>query len=72
MIRRDDGQLHECEWEEALDFAAEGFRKARDKHGRRSIYGIASGRAPHEAAYTMQKFIRASFGTNYIDNCSRA
>ena len=37
-----------------------------------SVYGIASGRAPSEAAYTMQKFIRAGFGTNQIDNCSRA
>ena len=72
LIRREDGKLHECEWDEALDFAAAGFKKARDEYGRRSIYGIASGRAPHEAAYTMQKFIRASFGTNYIDNCSRA
>jgi predicted molibdopterin-dependent oxidoreductase YjgC len=44
----------------------------RKKHGRHAIYGIASGRAPHEAAYTMQKFIRAGFGTNYIDNCSRS
>jgi formate dehydrogenase alpha subunit len=72
LIRRDDGELHECEWSEALDFAAAGFAKVRDKFGRHSIYGVASGRAPHEAAYTMQKFIRASFGTNYIDNCSRA
>ncbi|NIP98678.1 MAG: hypothetical protein GWO24_36825, partial [Akkermansiaceae bacterium] len=46
--------------------------RVRDKHGPRSVYGVASGRAPHEAAYSMQKFIRAGFGTNYIDNCSRA
>lgn len=72
LIRREDGKLHECEWEEALEAAAAGFKKARENHGRHSIYGVASGRAPHEAAYTMQKFIRASFGTNYIDNCSRA
>ncbi len=72
LIRRDDGQLHECEWDEALDFAAAGFKKVEDTYGRHSIYGVASGRAPHEAAYTMQKFIRAGFGTNYIDNCSRA
>jgi predicted molibdopterin-dependent oxidoreductase YjgC len=72
LIRRDDGELHECEWDEALDFAAAGFKSAREKYGRHSIYGVASGRAPHEAAYTMQKFIRAGFGTNYIDNCSRA
>ena len=72
LIRREDGELHECEWDEALDFAAAGFRKVREKHGRQAIYGVASGRAPHEAAYTMQKFIRAGFGTNQIDNCSRA
>ena len=72
LIRGDDGELHETTWEEALDKAAEGYRKADVEHGRHSIYGIASGRAPSEAAYLMQKFIRAGFGTNYIDNCSRA
>jgi predicted molibdopterin-dependent oxidoreductase YjgC len=72
LIRDDDGELHEASWEEALDRVAEGFRKVHAEHGRYGIYGIASGRAPSEAAYLMQKFIRAGFGTNYIDNCSRA
>ena len=72
LIRGDDGELHEATWEEALDKAAEGYRKVHTEHGRYSIYGVASGRAPSEAAYLMQKFIRVGFGTNYIDNCSRA
>ena len=72
LIRGNDGELHEATWEEALDKAAEGYRKVHAEHGRHSIYGIASGRAPSEAAYLMQKFIRVGFGTNYIDNCSRA
>ena len=72
LIRGDDGELHEATWEVALDKAAEGYRKVHAEHGRHSVYGIASGRAPSEAAYLMQKFIRAGFGTNYIDNCSRA
>ena len=72
LIRGEDGELHEATWEEALDKAAEGYRKVYTEHGRHSIYGIASGRAPSEAAYLMQKFIRVGFGTNYIDNCSRA
>lgn len=72
LVRGDDGELHEATWEEALDRAAEGYRRVHAEHGRHSIYGIASGRAPSEAAYLMQKFIRAGFGTNYIDNCSRA
>jgi len=72
LVRGEDGELHEATWEAALDKAAEGYRKVYAEHGRHSIYGIASGRAPSEAAYLMQKFIRTGFGTNYIDNCSRA
>ena len=72
LVRGEDGELHEASWDEALDRAADGFRDVREKYGRDSVYGVASGRAPSEAAYTVQKFIRAGFGTNYIDNCSRA
>ena len=72
FVRGDDGELRPASWDEALDRAAEGLGKAIAEHGRHSFYGIASGRAPNEAAYTMQKFVRAGLGTNYIDNCSRA
>ena len=72
LLRGEDGELHQTDWDTALDRAAEGFRQVLDRYGRHSVYGVASGRAPHEAAYTMQKFIRAGMGTNYIDNCSRA
>jgi predicted molibdopterin-dependent oxidoreductase YjgC len=72
LLRGDDGELHEASWDEALDVAARGFLEARDKHGRHSVYAVASGRAPHEAAYTTQRFIRAGFWTNHVDNCSRA
>ncbi len=72
LVRRGDDRLHEATWEEALGRAAQGFTDARAKHGKFSTYGVASGRAPTEAAYAMGKFIRAGFGTNYIDNCSRA
>ena len=72
FVRGDDGELRPATWDEALDRAAEGMRAAIDEHGRHSVYAIASGRAPNEAAYTLQKFMRAGLGTNYIDNCSRA
>ncbi len=72
LLRQEDGTFREAEWDEALQKAADGFTKVREKYGNRSVYGVASGRAPHEAAYSMQKFIRAGFGTHYIDNCSRA
>jgi predicted molibdopterin-dependent oxidoreductase YjgC len=72
LVRRGDGNLHETTWDEALDVAAQGFLNAVGRYGRHSVYGIASGRTPTEADYLMQKFIRVGFGTNYIDNCSRA
>jgi predicted molibdopterin-dependent oxidoreductase YjgC len=72
LVRGEDGELHEATWEVALASAAQGFLDARDKHGRHSVYAIASGRAPHEAAYTTQKFIRSGFWSNHVDNCSRA
>ena len=72
LVRGKDGALHPASWDEALDRAAEGLVQAREKHGRHSTYAVASGRAPHESTYALQKLIRASYGTNYIDNCSRA
>jgi len=72
MMKQPDGSFKEVEWDEALQAAADGYKKVEENYGRRAIYGIASRRAPHEAAYSMQKFIRSNFGTNYIDNCSRS
>lgn len=69
---RASGELRPASWEEALDRAAEGLKRTIGEHGRHAVYGVASGRAPHEAAYMMQRFIRAGLGTNHIDNCSRA
>lgn len=72
LIREEGGGFREASWDEDLDRAAEGFLRATREHGRYSVYAVASGRAPHEAAYLMQKFVRVGFGTNQIDNCSRA
>jgi predicted molibdopterin-dependent oxidoreductase YjgC len=72
LVRGEDGELHETDWDTALDRAAAGFSDVVAKHGRHAVYAVASGRAPSEAAYLMQKFTRAGWGTNQIDNCSRA
>lgn len=69
---RKDGQLVKATWDEALERAAAGFKAVEAEHGRHAIYAVASGRTPSEACYLMGKFMRAGYGTNYIDNCSRA
>lgn len=71
LVRR-DGQLVEATWDEALERAARGFLAVRAKHGRHAVYAVASGRAPHESAYLVQKFVRVGFMSNHVDNCSRA
>jgi predicted molibdopterin-dependent oxidoreductase YjgC len=71
LVRNELGQLVPASWEEALDRAAAGFLKAGREHGPKAVFAIASGRAPSEASYAVQKFIRAGWGTNSIDNCSR-
>ncbi len=72
FVRDDHGQLVPATWDEALDKAAAGLLEAVNEHGRHSLYAVASGRAPNEAGYTLQKLVRAGLGTSYIDNCSRA
>jgi len=72
LVRDESGTLVPATWDEALDRAAEGFRKVAEEHGPQAIYGIASGRAPNEAAYAMQKLMRAGWGINTIDHCARA
>lgn len=72
LIRASNGELVAASWHEALGRAAKGLLDARAEHGRHSVYAIASGRAPNESSYTLQKLIRVGFGSNQIDNCSRA
>ena len=72
FVRDDRGDLLPATWDQALDKAAAGLMEAVDRHGRHSLYAVASGRAPNEAGYLMQKLVRAGLGTSYIDNCSRA
>jgi predicted molibdopterin-dependent oxidoreductase YjgC len=72
LVRDENGELLPASWDEALDRAAEGFRKVAEERGPEAIYAIASGRAPNEVAYAMQKLMRAGWGLNHIDHCARA
>ena len=71
-LLRKNGGFQEASWEEALEYAASRLEAIRDEQGPKAFYGIASGRAPGEGAFLLQKFTRAVMGSNQIDNCSRA
>jgi len=58
-------------WEEALDRAAAGLKRIRDEHGSKALAGFGSAKASNEEAYLFQKLVRAGFGTNNVDHCTR-
>lgn len=70
LIREGEG-FREASWEEALELTVRRLREIREKNGAKAFYAIASGRAPNEAAYLLQKFARTRMGTNQVDNCAR-
>lgn len=86
LIRRDDipkdghdtcdpANVHthfrEATWVEALDRAAEGFRKILAADGGSALAGFGSAKGSNEEAYLVQKLIRQGFGTNNVDHCTR-
>ncbi|HWP27034.1 MAG TPA: formate dehydrogenase subunit alpha [Xanthobacteraceae bacterium] len=58
-------------WEEALDRAAAGLKKIRDRDGPKALAGFGSAKCTNEEAYLFQKLVRAGFGTNNVDHCTR-
>jgi formate dehydrogenase major subunit len=63
--------FREATWEEALDLVASRLAGIRDEHGPSALAGFGSAKCSNEEAYLFQKLIRAVFGTNNIDHCTR-
>ncbi|MCZ6559091.1 MAG: molybdopterin-dependent oxidoreductase, partial [SAR324 cluster bacterium] len=63
--------FREASWEEALDLAAGGLKEIRDTHGSDFLAGFGSAKGSNEEAYLFQKLVRAAFGTNNVDHCTR-
>jgi formate dehydrogenase major subunit len=63
--------FREASWEEALDLIAGRLVSIRDDHGPGAIAGFGSAKCSNEEAYLFQKLIRAGFGTNNVDHCTR-
>jgi formate dehydrogenase major subunit len=63
--------FREASWEEALDRAAAGLVKIRDRDGPQALAGFGSAKGTNEEAYLFQKLIRTGFGTNNVDHCTR-
>ena len=63
--------FREAEWEEALDLVTRRLTGIHREHGPGAIAGFGSAKCSNEEAYLFQKLIRAGFGTNNVDHCTR-
>ncbi|HVL84009.1 MAG TPA: formate dehydrogenase subunit alpha [Pseudonocardia sp.] len=63
--------FREATWEEALDLVARRLREVHAEGGPGAIAGFGSAKCSNEEAYLFQKLIRAGFGTNNVDHCTR-
>lgn len=68
---RDDGRLRPASWDEALDRAADGFRRVTREHGPSSFGLFSCSKTTNELNYLTQKFARAVIGSNNVDSCNR-
>ncbi|MCH9697134.1 MAG: formate dehydrogenase subunit alpha [Gammaproteobacteria bacterium] len=66
-----DQVFREASWDEALDFAASGFRQILDSKGPEALAGLGSAKGSNEEAYLFQKLVRTAFGSNNVDHCTR-
>ena len=68
---RVNGALRPATWDEALDRAAEGFRRNRDARGPDALGIFSCSKSTNEVNFLAQKLARIAFGTNNIDSCNR-
>jgi len=68
---RDNGVLRPATWDEALDRAAQGFRRNLDARGPDALGIFSCSKSTNEVNYLAQKLARVAFGTNNIDSCNR-
>src|SRR5215469_5051770 len=67
LIRR-NGKLEPANWEDALEEVSRRFKQARDTHGSAAIGVIGSNHTTNEENYLLNRFARATLGTNNIDH----
>jgi len=70
-LLRKNGKLAPASWDEAMNAAATGLKKAVAQYGPDAVGVLASAKVTNEENYLIQKFTRAALGTNNVDHCAR-
>ena len=70
LVRAND-VLRPASWDEALDRAADGFRRNLDARGPDALGIFSCSKSTNEVNFLAQKLARVAFGTHNIDSCNR-
>jgi formate dehydrogenase major subunit len=65
------GVLRPTTWDDALDRAAEGFRRNLRDTGRTATGIFSCSKSTNEVNYLASKMARQVFGNNNVDSCNR-
>ena len=67
---RQQGELRPATWDQALDAAAEGFRRNLAR-GPDALGIFSCSKATNEVNFVAGKLARVAFGNNNVDSCNR-
>ena len=71
LVRDTSGTLRPASWDAALDRAAEGFQRIKEKHGGDALGIFSCSKASNEMNFLASKLARVAFGTHNVDSCNR-
>ncbi len=68
---RVNGELRPATWDDALDRAADGFRRIKAEHGPDALGIFSCSKSTNEMNFLAGKLARVGFGTSNVDSCNR-
>ena len=63
--------FRDATWEEALSLTAQEILRIKREHGPQALAALSSAKCTNEENYLFMRLVRAAFGTNNVDHCTR-
>jgi formate dehydrogenase major subunit len=64
-------QFRPATWDEVMSLTAQELRRIRDTQGPGALAAFSSAKCSNEENYVLMRMVRAGFGTNNVDHCTR-
>jgi len=63
--------FREATWDEAMSLTAQELQRIKREHGPDALAALSSAKCTNEDNYVFMRMVRAAFGTNNVDHCTR-